>query len=140
MAAQCGGAIVVSFETAGETPTYKVVAGLRTRSISLNSETVDVTNADSSGHWRELLAGCGVRSASISGSGVFTGNEGFDEVQDAFMDRSVRDAKILIPGWGTFEGPFRVSSLEISGEYNDSVQCSMSLESAGALTFTAIGA
>ena len=47
------------------------VAGLRTRQITLNAETVDVTNADSTGRWRELLAGAGVRSAALSGSGVF---------------------------------------------------------------------
>jgi TP901-1 family phage major tail protein len=50
---------------------FLAVAGLRTRQITLNAETVDVTNADSTGRWRELLAGAGVRRAAIAGSGVF---------------------------------------------------------------------
>ncbi|WP_163117590.1 phage major tail protein, TP901-1 family, partial [Acinetobacter baumannii] len=48
---------------------FVAVAGLRARQIAFNAETVDVTNADSAGRWRELLAGAGVRRAAISGSG-----------------------------------------------------------------------
>lgn len=57
------------------------VAGLRSRQIALNARIVDATNADSAGGWRELLAGAGVRTASISGSGVF---------RDAVADETIR--------------------------------------------------
>ena len=36
---------------------FTAVAGLRTRQIAFNAETVDVTHAESAGRWRELLAG-----------------------------------------------------------------------------------
>jgi len=137
MAAQSGKAIVVSFKDDAMTPAYQVVAGLRSRRISLNGETVDVTHAESTGQWRELLAGVGVRSASISGDGIFMDAAGEEAVRDAFFAHEHRDAKILIPDYGTFEGKFQVTSLELSGEYNDAVQNSMTLESAGEITFTA---
>ncbi|GMA77957.1 hypothetical protein GCM10025880_43740 [Methylorubrum aminovorans] len=38
---------------------FVAVAGLRARQLAFNAETVDVTNADSAGRWRELLAGAG---------------------------------------------------------------------------------
>ena len=48
--------------------TFETVAGMRSRRIALNAESVDITNADSAGRWRELLEGAGVRRAGISGS------------------------------------------------------------------------
>lgn len=137
MAATCGSAIVVSFKDDAGTPAYQVVAGLRTRRIAMNSEAVDVTNADSAGVWRQLLDGCGVRSATMSGDGTFTDDAGVEAVRDAFFENELRDAKILVPGYGTFEGQFKVTSLEMSGEYNAAVMCSLTLESAGVVTFTA---
>jgi TP901-1 family phage major tail protein len=50
---------------------YITVAGLRSRQIAFNTEPVDVTHAESAGRWRELLAGSGVKRASVSGAGVF---------------------------------------------------------------------
>ena len=51
--------------------TFQTLAGLRATRLSFNAETVDTTNMESVGGWRELLAGAGVRSAAVSGSGVF---------------------------------------------------------------------
>lgn len=139
MAAQCGTAIVVSFKNdATPTPLYQIVAGLRTRSIAINAESVDVTSADSTGQWRELLGTCGVRSASLSGDGIFTDDTGIEAVRSAIFDGSLRDAKILVPGFGTFEGKFKVMQLEIGGDYNREVTAAFSLDSSGPVTFTAI--
>ena len=69
---------------------FVTVAGLRTRQIAFNAETVDVTHAESAGRWRELLAGTGVRRASIAGSGVFK-----DEASDARMRQVFFDGDIL---------------------------------------------
>jgi TP901-1 family phage major tail protein len=44
---------------------FITVAGLRTRQIAFNAETVDVTQAESAGRWRELLAGVGVRRVDL---------------------------------------------------------------------------
>ncbi len=60
---------------------FTSVAGMRARRIAFNAETVDVTDADSAGRWRELLAGSGVQRASINGSGIF---------KDAASDASLR--------------------------------------------------
>lgn len=138
MVAQCGQAIVVSFKDDAGTPVYNVVAGLRTRSISFNSESVDVTNADSTGAWREILSACGVKSSSMKGDGVFTDDTGFEAVRDAFFDGTTRDAKILVPGLGTFEGKWKVTSLEFGGDYNKEVTASFGLDSAGVIAFTLV--
>ena len=51
--------------------TYVTVAGLRSRRIAFNAETVDVTHAESAGRWRELLDGAGIKRAGVSGRGLF---------------------------------------------------------------------
>ena len=43
---------------------FSTVAGLRTKTLAFNAQSVDVTHADSAGRWRELLAGAGVKRAS----------------------------------------------------------------------------
>ncbi len=68
---------------------FVAVAGLRARQLAFNAETVDVTNADSAGRWRELLAGAGVRRAAVAGSGVFR-----DEASDARLRQMFFDGVI----------------------------------------------
>lgn len=136
MTAQCGAGCVVSFKDGSAA--YQVVAGLKTRHVTLNAESVDVTNADSTGRWRELLDGCGVRSASIAGDGIFVDDAGLEAVRGGFFANAVRDAKILIPGLGTFEGKWKVSQMEFAAEYNAPVTASMTFDSAGEITFTGV--
>ncbi len=50
---------------------FTTVAGLRTRRLSFNAETVDITHAESAGRWRELLDGAGIKRAGVSGRGLF---------------------------------------------------------------------
>lgn len=117
---------------------FVTVAGLRSRKISFNAETVDVTHAESAGRWRELLEGAGVKRASISGRGLFKDAASDALVRQTFFDGDVTPCQIVVPSFGTIEGPFQISSLEFSGEHNGEVTFDIGLESAGALTFTAL--
>src|SRR5262245_21787416 len=69
MVAQKGKDLLLKIDTTGHG--FVTVAGLRSKRIAFNSETVDITDADSVGRWRELLAGSGMQRAAISGSGIF---------------------------------------------------------------------
>jgi TP901-1 family phage major tail protein len=136
MTAQCGSAIVTSFKDSSGT--YRAHSGLRTQSVAINAEAVDVTNSGSAGRWREILDGCGVRTMTISGEGPFVDDLAENAALDAIMNNQVREGKILIPGLGTFEGHWKVTQLELSGEYNEGVMYSQTLESAGEITFTGV--
>lgn len=113
------------------------VAGLRSRRIAFNAETVDITHAESQGRWRELLEGAGVRRASVSGRGLFKDASSDALVRQTFFDGVIRNCQVVIPDFGTIDGPFQIVGLEFSGEHNGEVIFDLSLESAGALTFTA---
>ncbi|WP_420102063.1 phage major tail protein, TP901-1 family [Bosea sp. (in: a-proteobacteria)] len=117
---------------------FVTVAGLRARQIAFNAETVDVTHSESVGRWRELLQGAGMRRAAISGAGIFKDGASDALVRQTFFDGIIRDWQVVVPDFGTIQGPFQLTSLEYRGEHATEVTFDLSLESAGALAFTAL--
>ena len=136
MPAQKGKDLLIKIGDGGSA--YVTVAGLRTRQVAFNAETVDVTHAESAGRWRELLAGVGVRRASISGSGVFKDEASDARMRQVFFDGDILAYQIVIPDFGRIEGPFQITSLEYSGDHAGEVTFEMAFESAGALAFVAL--
>ena len=116
---------------------FVTVAGLRSRRIAFNAELVDITHAESVGQWRELLAGAGIKRASIAGRGLFKDASTDALMRQTFFDGTVVNYQIVIPDFGTVEGPFQITSLEFAGDHNGEVTYELTFESAGALTFTA---
>jgi TP901-1 family phage major tail protein len=137
MAAQKGKDLLVKLD-AGGTGTFATVAGLRTRSLAFNARSVDVTNADSAGRWRELLEGAGVRSAGITGRGLFRDEASDASLRQIFFDGAIKSWQVVIPDFGTVTGLFQITALEYAGEHDGEVTFDMSLESAGALTFAGV--
>lgn len=117
---------------------FTTVAGLRSRRLSFNAETVDVTHAESVNQWRELLDGAGVKRAAISGRGLFKDAATDALMRQTFFNGAVTTCQIVIPDFGTVEGPFQITALDFAGEHNGEVTYELSLESAGALAFTAM--
>ncbi len=135
MTAQKGKDLLVKIADGGG---FTTVAGLRTRRLAFNAETVDVTHAESANRWRELLDGAGVKRDSVSGRGLFKDASTDELMRQTFFDGTVVIYQIVIPAFGTVQGPFQITSLEFAGEHNAEVTYDMALESAGELTFTAI--
>ena len=138
MAAQAGKDMLLKIGDGGSPQAFVTVAGLRARTISLNARAVDATDSDSTGRWRELLAGAGVRSAAVSGAGVFRDVASDAQVRQSFFDQSARTWRLTIPDFGQLEGPFLVAALEYAGQHDGEAAFALSLASAGAVTFTAI--
>ena len=136
MAVQNGRDLLIKMDMNGN-GLFEAVAGLRATRLGFNAETVDVTSLDSEGRWRELLGGAGARSATISGSGVFRDAASDVRMRQAFFDGESPRCQVIIPDFGTVEGPFQITALEYSGNHDGEVSFEIALESAGALTFTA---
>jgi TP901-1 family phage major tail protein len=137
MTAQKGKDLLLKIDSDGA-GTFVAVAGLRSRRIAFNAESVDISNADSAGRWRELLAGAGVKRASISGAGIFKDAATDATVRQVFFDGTIRNWQVIVPDFGTLAGAFQVTSLEYSGEHNGEVAYELALESAGEVSFTAV--
>lgn len=136
MAAQKGKDLLLKIDADGA-GAFATVAGLRSRAIVFNAETVDVTHQESVGQWRELLAGAGAKTARITGAGIFKDAASDATLRQVFFDGLIRAFQVIIPDFGTVEGPFQIATLELSGRHDGEVAFEISLESAGALAFTA---
>ncbi|MEM6824046.1 MAG: phage major tail protein, TP901-1 family [Pseudomonadota bacterium] len=137
MGAQNGKDLLIKLDLDGAGQ-FQTIAGLRATRLSFNAESVDITSLDSAGGWRQLLGGAGVRSASISGSGVFRDADTDERARAIFFAGQTPAFQVIIPDFGTVEGPFQISSIEYSGSYNGEATYEMSLASAGELNFTAL--
>ena len=136
MAAQRGKDILLKIESAPGV--FTTVAGLRARTISLNARTVDATDGDSAGRWRELLDGAGVKSAAVAGQGIFRDAASDALIRETFFDQAARTWRLIVPDFGTLEGPFLVAALEYAGEHEGEATFAISLASAGQVTFEAL--
>ena len=116
---------------------FVAVGGLRARQISFNAEAVDVTHAESAGRWRQLLAGAAVRRAGVTGAGVFLSSAADALVRQVLFDDLIRAWQIVVPGFGTIQGPFHIANLQYRGDHAAEVTFDLTLESAGPLSFSA---
>lgn len=137
MSAQNGKDLLIKIDMTGD-GSFETVAGLRATRISFNAESVDVTSMESTGGWRQLLSGAGMKTAAISGSGVFKDASTDERARQIFFDGETPEFQVIIPSFGTVEGAFQITSVEYSGSYNGEATYELSLASAGALTFTAM--
>src|SRR5262245_30358841 len=138
MPAQKGKDLLLKVDSDG-LGTFVTVAGLRSRSLAFNAETVDITHAECAGRWRELLAGAGVKHARVTGAGIFKDASSDALIRDYVFAGTIRDWQVIIPDFGTVEGPFQISSFELTGCHDAEVAVERSLDSAGELTFAPEG-
>jgi TP901-1 family phage major tail protein len=136
MAKQKGRAFLIKIGDGEASEAFTAFAGLTAKSLELNTERVDVTTPGTdptAAIWRETLDG--VKAVNVSGD--------YTLVDDAQEARAITVAmttdaacnfEIVVPSVGTFAGAFSVN-LSYSGE--SAVTGSISLESSGAVTFTA---
>ena len=132
MPAQKGKDVLLKVDNAGS---FISIAGLRTRRLTFNAQSVDVTHSESIGRWRELLEGVGVRHASLNRNGIFKDEASDIYCRQLFFDGSIRTWQIVIPSFGTVTGLFQMVSLDYRGDHAGEVTFDMSMESAGALAF-----
>jgi TP901-1 family phage major tail protein len=134
MTAQRGKDLLIKIGDGASPESFTTVAGLRATTLAFNATAIDITSADSADMWRELL-NAGVKSATLSGSGVFKDAASDAALRTAFFNQNLCNWQIVIPSFGTLTGPFKLNSLQYEGPYDGEVKISLSLASAGALTF-----
>jgi TP901-1 family phage major tail protein len=138
MSGQKGRDVLIKIGDGATTEAFATIAGIRAKTIALNASTVDSTSGESPSAWRELIGGAGVKTASVSGAGVFKDAASDATLQQIFFSQATRNFQLVIPSFGILQGPFIVETLEYAGDHDGEAAFSITLASAGALTFTAI--
>lgn len=130
MPAQNGAAFLLKISDGAVSPTFETVAGLRTTQMTINGDTVVVTNKDSAG-WRELLSGAGTRSVSVSAAGIFLGSLAENTVRNHALAGTIDEYELSFEDGERMRGNFLVQRLEYSGDFNGERNYTMQLESSG---------
>lgn len=112
-----------------------LIAGVRTKSIAINGEPIDVTNDDDGGV-RKLMDMPGELAIEISVSGVVK-NDTLRQEALSVTDR-VLPTEFGFPGTspGKIAGDFYLASYTETGEYKGATTFEATFQSAGAAVYT----
>lgn len=134
-----GSTINIDADGTGTTKeSFTTIAGLRSKSISLNAEEIDITNNDSD-EWKELLDTSGIRSVSMSGDGVFKDENTFKRARTYFLAGSLKNWRVIVNSTGDYwSGCFKLTSIEQSGDYNAESAYSMAMSSSGPVSYVTV--
>jgi TP901-1 family phage major tail protein len=138
MAGQTGLTWALSVRTAA-TPTYTSIAGLRTRSFKINNNPVDVTTAESTGRWRELLGDTGIVELEIDANGLYQKDAPGHLLPTLVASGASTVFQLVSASTSagiTIVGSFVVSEYEASATYNEAATFTVKLLSTGAPTIT----
>lgn len=130
--AQKGSAIILQ---KGATTT----GGFRTRSFAINAEIVDVTTVDDTNRYRQLLAASGIKNVSFTGDGVIKDTAAQQAMITDILAQTNDTYTLTWPGVGTLSGAFTINKFDGAGTFNGEATFTVSLESAGDITFTPEG-
>ncbi len=135
MAALKGRNILLKISDGVSPGTFTNVAGLRSKTLTVNNETVDITTSDEA-PWRELLGNTGIRSLSFSGSGVFEDDAAINSIEELALNGNLQEFQLVFENNDMYQGNFQVVSFEYAGEHGSEQTFSISLESASIINFS----
>lgn len=141
MAAQKGIDMLVYISDDGTSGgTFNLIGGLRATSIQFGSTTINVTSAEHSDRWQRMLTG-GIRSITITGSGVFNDDTAFGDMMDNHMTAATEAlayCRFIIPDFKQVEASFHISEISFEGDHDGEVTFNATFNSAGAPTISPV--
>ncbi|KZK96338.1 Phage major tail protein 2 [Pseudovibrio sp. Ad5] len=121
----------------GENPeTFESVCGVKDKSFSINNEVVDTTRpaCDDPSAPLYYSGAYGIRTISLSGSGVAVSSVHYQRVAKDAVDQAYVNAKIIVPLWGTFTGTVIINKVDASGPMSGEVEFSIELTMTGEIS------
>jgi TP901-1 family phage major tail protein len=138
MTLQNGSLVLIKISDGG-TPVeaFSTIGGLRTSRLSLNNQSIQ-GNTLESGAWRRLIPNSGIKSLTISGAGLFSDAVSEDTLRGYAFAGSVNNYRFIFANGDYVQGPFLITAYDRGGAHNAEETYSITLASAGTLTFTSM--
>jgi len=142
MVQQIGRKLLIQIGDGNTTPgpeEFNNLCGVTTRSFNMSANEVDTTipdclNPDAT---PQKTAEPGIKNRTFSGSGKFVKSAETTAFITHVNDATKFNAKVIVPGLGTYTGPWFVSDFEFSGEMEGNMDFSATFVAAGPLAFVA---
>lgn len=128
-------ALTLSVGDGGQPESFTPLAGLTARRFSLSARLIETTDLASPSGWRELASGGGARGMTVTAQGVLRSLAADQALRTALAGQSPIDCQVTVPGLGVFTGPFLAEKIDYIGDYDGEATWSLTLASAGALSF-----
>lgn len=110
------------------------IASVRTKTVTINNEAVDISTDDDSGY-RTLLEDPGQKQIDMSVEGLTSDDVLIDKAANGTS--LIEEYTITLPSGATIVGDFRFNNLELGAEYNAAITFTAEIQSSGSYTFTA---
>lgn len=139
MAQVKGRTLLIQISDSASPAVYSNLCGIKTRSFNLSTTEVDTTIPDCAnpGGPVQKTAEPGISSRTFSGAGAFVTGDVSELLITHVNASTVFDAKVIVPGVGTYTGAWFVSDFEWTGDVEGNMEFSATFIAAGVLSFTA---
>ena len=134
MAGQRGRDVLLKMSDGGTPEAFVTLAGIRSSELELDQQPVDATSAESPEGWRELLVGAGLKTMRVRGRGLFKDADSDTRMRNTFFAGAIERWQLVVPGLGSFTGPFQIAQLSWGGAHDGEVTMTVELQSAGQLS------
>lgn len=141
MAQQDAKELVIKRGDGASPEVFSFVCGIRTRTFSMSNASIDTTVPNCTDPSLPIVATArpGRQTITFSGDGLFDSNAAGKAIADAAREQDIEtNYQVIVPGYGTFEGPFFISDFQWSGDMEDPLAFSATWTplDASQLTFT----
>jgi TP901-1 family phage major tail protein len=139
MAQQIGRTLLIQIGNGLDPEVFTNLCGLTTRSFGLSTNSVETTipDCENPADPPQRTSEPGINNRTFSGSGAFVKSANTSAFFNYVVNSEVFNAKVIVPGLGTFTGPFFVADFELTGETEGNMQFSATFEPTGKLAFVA---
>lgn len=134
MAKYCGKDLLLQLGNGATPEVFTTIGSMKSNSLTINNEKVDVTTKDDMA-WQALLA-CGIRSMAVTAAGPISSDTMQKALELAANQSPIKNFKIVTGRLDTYQGSFFIENFGRSGEHNGAEQWTLSLASAGPITYT----
>jgi predicted secreted protein len=136
---QLGRTLLIKVGDGADPEVFSNLCGLKDRSFDLSANSVDTTkpSCTNPGGPVQKTGRPGIVSRTFQGSGTFVSSAAMKAFMTNVINATVFNAQVIVPGLGTFAGPYFVTSFQASGDMENDLQFSATFEAAAALAFTA---
>ncbi|MBM3617651.1 MAG: hypothetical protein FJX23_03815 [Alphaproteobacteria bacterium] len=118
------------------TEAFHTIGGLRATRVSIGRNPPEVRDVSGNG-WKRMLEGAGIASLRISGQGVAATKEGDARLWQRAVDGASRNYRIHLADGGRIDAKCVVTGYERTGAVEGLEGFTLTLESSGAVTYTA---
>lgn len=136
---QLGRLLLIKISNGLDPEVFNPLCGLKDRSFDLSANSVDTTKPDclNPGGPVQKTGRPGIVSRTFQGSGTFVSSAMMKAFMVHVINATIFNGQVIVPGLGTFEGPYFVTNFQASGDMENDLQFTATFEAAAPLEYTA---